>query len=147
MAWATKDEVRAFIRSLLAQRDEPQEHWDQAISTGIDTARTWITDAILMRGYSVAQLTAWDSLHSFHLDLSAFAALTRGGILAPGFPVDRIDRLDRRSELSKTVILAGGEVVIPSGPFGVARTRPHSEDQDLVRLDPNDPRIGKVTVL
>ncbi len=77
-----------------------------------------ITRILMTRGYSGAQILAWDDRGRYNLDQAIFWSLMRAGALA-GYPDNFAKTFDRRKELELLpAIMIGGEPVKP-GPSAI----------------------------
>lgn len=101
MPFLTDAELLANLADLL--RDDPAElsaSWSSVISAANAQAQADITAALGAMGYSPAQVQIWDRLRVYNRSIGLWYALTDGSILID-FDPDKIDRLDRRKELSR----------------------------------------------
>lgn len=74
-----------------------------------------IRNALLKRGFSIAQVDAWDDGAEYQLDLGTFWALTKGGC-TKDYDAKFIASLDRRKELPTVYVTRGGVPVVPATP-------------------------------
>lgn len=123
--------------------DAPQ--WRTYLQTGQQWAYNEIVTALATRGYSKAQIDAWDRGKEFEQSIGAFWALDLGGLL--GNVDDRLwTKLDRRAELATVDVLIGGGLVTPGGSDqGAVGHGKLSAADDLFSLDPRDRRRGVPT--
>lgn len=83
-------------------------HWDGIIKAAHVSAYNQIVSRLLARGFTLAQVTAWDDGPEYEKDLSVFRALNDGGSLG-AFSDTAIKVMDRRAELDKmgSLIIVG----------------------------------------
>lgn len=92
--------------------------WDGIISDANAAAVNSIRGALLGRGYSPAQIEAWDRVQEFQTDLAIFWALVNGGV-TKDYDDRLIAKLDRRAELATVDLTINGALVQPGGGAGV----------------------------
>jgi hypothetical protein len=91
--------------------EEPNS-WDSIITDANDSATTYVLNALLARGYTIAQVQQWDALKPFVVDIAEFWALVKGGCTKAYDPTF-IQLLDRRQELLTVDIVINGLLVVP----------------------------------
>lgn len=96
--------------------------------------QTWAYNEILSalsgRGFTPAQIAAWDRGVEFELDLAIFRALSRGGALA-NLNADFIKSFDRRSELKEVIYTTTGAIQDPQGTAGLPNVGDNDTSEDI----------------
>lgn len=103
MPWLTTDQMRDAVADVLREAgggSSLPDAWSSVIDAATADAAADIRAALGSLGYSSSQIDRWDRLAVYHRSIALYRAFTDGGILID-FPQDRIDRLDRRKELSR----------------------------------------------
>lgn len=115
MPFITADQLKAKLASLLHVPEAKLTggQWDQIIADSAASAKNEILARLYARGYSLAQITAWDRVEEFQTDIGLFWCLTKGANLLANFPTE-LDKLDRREELSGADIVVAGVIVTPA---------------------------------
>jgi hypothetical protein len=146
------DYVKDHLQKSAAERLRP--HWDSMIRQGQKAGYNEIVSAFAARGYSKAQIDQWDRGDEFQLDIGAWWALKRLGVVqADMLGQANLNALDRRKELwgSKkdeipaVVLTIDGVAVTPEGTFGQPNFGPMDTSEDLFVMDTEDSRIGEAT--
>lgn len=109
-------------------------YWDRLAVEAHTTAYKDIRGALLARGFSAAQIDAWDRGQEFERDLGLYWALVRGAGLHQ-YQREFVDALDRREELKAVhVETIAGAPQDPSGsPAKISSGR----------FDTTDPTTGE----
>ena len=119
--WITAGEVTARVADHLSQEpDCLAAKWASLVDDALGSATAEITGAMEARGFSPAQVDAWDRRREYSVALAKFWALTAGGGLA-NYSDTFIAKLDRRKELAGVPFTIGGKLVQP-GPETVVAT-------------------------
>lgn len=79
-------------------------YWDDLIRQCHQSAYWDVRGALLQRGFTAAQVDAWDRGAEFERDLTIYWCLVRGGTLVPALSAEALDRLDRRAELAAVLV-------------------------------------------
>ena len=156
--WIDAQTLGDFVKDNLSRApgNELRQHWDSIISAAIDFGYGEIVSAFGQRGYTPAQVAAWDRGLEFHRDIAAWYALQRMKVLSPdSYNGDTLKTLDRRLDLrgdkSKdwpaVVLTIGGVPQNPGGTWGQPSTGPLDTSQDMFVPDTDDSRIGTPTRL
>ncbi len=105
-----------------------------------------LVNAFLMRGFSVAQINAWDAAYAGPLekDMTLFLALSLAWVRAQVSP-EFLKQFDRREDIKNMPVITAGLFVKPEGPVGIPQAGPPFTADDLFVADPDDPRRGVVT--
>jgi hypothetical protein len=122
--------------------------WSAAVSLPHLQAYNHIVARLAARGYTPAQIAAWDRGPEFERVLGVYWALVENGILSE-VGLKCIEKYERYfKDLESVTLTAGGGVVQdPLGMVGQAAVGPRNTSDDLIVLDPCDPRIGLPTTL
>jgi hypothetical protein len=155
VGWIDEADLASYVRDHLmkSQAESLRPFWDSIIRQGQKSAYNEIVSAFAARGYTLAQITAWDRGEEFQLDIGAWWALKRLGVMhSDALGQANLDALDRRPELHgkepdiKPVVLTiSGVVQEPLGTFGQPSFGPMDTTDDLFVMDTEDSRIGEVT--
>lgn len=105
--------------------------WDTIIPAANNDAYRDIQAALLGRGFSQAQVDAWDRGAAFQTDLASFWSFSRAGVLSPLDAV-ALRNLDRRKELLTAVVTVDGVVVNPGTSAGQASYGGFDYTNDLI---------------
>ncbi len=81
--------------------------WNEIVSSTHSTAYREILGKLLARGFSQAQVDAWDDLATYERELSMFLALSEAGTEA-SYEADTLRTLDRRRDLLTVELFIGG---------------------------------------
>lgn len=118
--WVTTQELYdALGRMMHTEVQDLLPLWERIVEAAAETAAGDILQALLARGYTAAQVEAWDFRKVYNRDIALFWALTHGGGLSPQHSDRDINKLDRRKELATVLLLIGGVPVAPGGTEGV----------------------------
>lgn len=115
---AAMDEIAALLKAagkddLLA--DAP--YWETIVSRCNLAAYQEVLGSLLQRGFTRAQVDAWDRRVEFQRDLMVYWALTDGGALE-SFSDLFVRAKDRRKDLLTVQVFAGGVYVNPLAGVG-----------------------------
>lgn len=121
MPFLTDDEVLGKIQARLINADAGEISmtggWPSIARDANQKAQNEIFGRLAGRGYTPAQIAAWDRAGEFNGDLALFWAFTEGGIGKQYDDYEAIDKLDRSKELAAVDVLIGGRLVLPgAGP-------------------------------
>lgn len=119
MAWPTDAEVQTAVVGVLTKgvSGDPglvlPSGLAGIVSDSNRAAQADLTRILALKGYSPAQIAAWDDRYAYGIDQATFWALMRSGGMA-NFEDKFAKMLDRREELqSAAAILIGGIPVAP----------------------------------
>jgi hypothetical protein len=118
--------------------------WASTVLTCHQWAYNEIVAALAARGFSAAQIAAFDRGKDVEIDLSIFRSLSAGGSLA-NYDDKFIRSFDRRGELKEMAVLNGGAWQYPTESQGTVGSGTMDTNSDLIVLDPDDPRLGRTT--
>ena len=145
----TDDSVLSSLANLLkvAVADLP-DYWSAVVTESHTAAVQELYGRLLRRGFTKAQIDAWDRAAEFERDLALYWSMTRGGAYS-GFNLETVRALDRRKELDYVQMFVAGKWVQPaegaSGPGTIGVGGPDSQDSIFEWPDPDDPRLGEST--
>jgi hypothetical protein len=154
VGWLDEGDLSDYVKDHLqkAKTEQLKPYWDSIIRQGVTSAYYEIVSAFALRGYTKAQTDQWDRGREFQLDIGAWWALKRLGVMhSDVLGQANLDALDRRPELRGTKeipavpLIVDGEILDPAGTYGQPNYGPLSTTDDLFVMDPYDPRIGEVT--
>lgn len=94
--------------------------WDRLCADCVEAGYADIKNRLLIKGFTIAQVDAWDDGYRYNLDQSLFWALTRGAAFGENSDRD-IAKLDHRKELESPFLVAiavGGVMVTPGAVAG-----------------------------
>ena len=118
MAFKTDQDIRNRLAGLLKQeQDQVPGYWDPIVSDSNAAGYNEIVTKLVARGYSKAQVDAWDRGAEFEIDIALFWCLVKGAGLH-GYDDKFINKLDRRAELDEVDVLIDGKLVDPAGVAG-----------------------------
>ena len=133
MPFLADADLKAAVASLLskAPADLPSL-WDGIITRANADAYGDIKRRLAVRGYTIAQIDAWDDGAEFQHSIGLFWTLSRAAGLHD-YNDKFVNRLDRRAELDEVVVLTGAEVVIPGNTttaetMGTGRIKTQPQD-------------------
>lgn len=112
--WSTEGDVKQLIADTLVKDvGEIPLRWSRlAHDANIDAAND-ITEILLGKGYTQAQIDSWDARQTYNRDIAAHLALVKGGA-CNDYNQTTIDKLDRRKMLRELVgLMINGTLVIP----------------------------------
>lgn len=142
----TADQITAVLAAQL-KVDTTQTPLDAFWSTLVAQAQTRAYNEIQMRllerGYTAAQISAWDRGAEFELDIAVWWCLTQGAGLSAA-DLKGVDRFDRREEL-RSVSVSNAGVLINPGALGRIGFGLQSDDQNVFRFrrrNAGDQRVG-----
>ncbi len=87
-------------------------YWESLVNEANRAAYQEVLGNLLQRGFTKAQVDAWDRRVEFQRDMMLYWSLTKGGALE-GFSDLFIRALDRRKELKEVQVFVSGAYVNP----------------------------------
>lgn len=114
--WITNDQLKQSVADIL-KKDVATlaAYWTSFIASANQDAANDITSILMGKGFTQAQINAWDNRVTYNNDIALYLALVKGGALAD-YDQTTIDKLDRRKMLTEAgAIMINGEIVSPGG--------------------------------
>lgn len=113
-------------------------YWTNILSQSHSWAYGIILQSLIAKGYTVAQIAAWDYGADWERNLTLWASLRRGAALQP--VDDRLlGTLDVRKDLSELQgLIIGGVYQYPAGDPGTVGIGDADNSQDIFVLSPSD---------
>lgn len=116
-AWLTDallgDAVAARLQTTRANQESASPHWTTIISEANNEAYYHIRSVLLDRGYSIANIDAWDRRVEFNKKLGVCIAFENGAA-GRDYPLEAVDRICKcREDLLTVAIVVSDEVVDP----------------------------------
>jgi len=110
----TDVQAREVVANALKKESSSLENWWFGIVTRANVSG-WqeVLGQLVKRGYTQAQVLAWDRGQEFQSDCMLYRALVTGGALE-GFSSEFIKAIDRRKELETVQVFINGDFVNPS---------------------------------
>ncbi len=123
-------------------------YWSFMIPRAENAAYWTVVNALMIRGYTKAQIDQWDRGKEFEQDIALWFLLSNHKAASPGeFDKGILGVLDRRGELATTLLTISGIYQDPAGTIGQTAHGAFDTSADLfVPDDPNDSRIGSPMV-
>lgn len=115
MPFVTAEQLQELVASDL-QKADPNDLGVSAdtFDRAVTSAQQEIRGRLLARGYTDAQVTAWDRLEEYHGIVSRVILWGLSRSIAAGYDPDtRKEMSDRRKELDTVGVFVGGELVNP----------------------------------
>lgn len=107
-------DMLAQIKATLAvDTIDPASAWPLIARRANAAAYSDIRTALFRRGYTLAQIDAWDDGATFQADQGLYWAIVRGG-LAKDYDTKYVMLMDRRAELKTAPVTIGGVLVAGS---------------------------------
>lgn len=128
--WITDAELRGAMAHSLKVTDAglaADAAWPDIITESNQSACDDITSILLGRGYTIGQIDLWDRRVEFNKDLGRYWSFVRGNC-ANTYSDVLINKLDRRKDLEKVVIMTDGILILPGG--GSAGEGPTDSPED-----------------
>jgi hypothetical protein len=113
--WVTLEALStALAADLHTPAAELPASWANVLPRALDRGYYQVRDALLARGYTAAQVDAWDRRAEFNLEQSLFWALTFGANLIDGFDPRAIEPRDGTKLLATLTVTANGVPLFPA---------------------------------
>ena len=132
----TDEQLTASLASMLKKpAAQIAPFWEEIVTASNESAFGSIRSHFLARGFTAAQIDAWDQGPEYQRDIGLFWCLVKGGGLH-GYDSTFIKMLDRRAELKQFDLETGG---IPQEQLGSPKLIAYGkieddEDNDIVNL-------------
>lgn len=125
-----KTAVAAQLKT--APEDLPS-YWDEIVAAAHTSGWQDVLEGLLRRGFTQAQVLAWDRCAEYERKMSTYHALVNGGALE-SFDLTGVRLLDVRKDLERVQVYAGGVYVTPAngtaGPGTVGNGGPSGGEAD-----------------
>jgi hypothetical protein len=132
--FVTAAQLKSRVADVLRQSQGAAQlisNWEGIVQDACRAAYGDIAAALAGRGFTQAQLAAWDQGYDFQMAIGLYYALETAAAAGkvPPDDADAIAKLDRRAELATVPVLNGGVLVEPgvdeagAGPIGFGPTR------------------------
>ncbi len=124
MAAVTAAQVHRSLADALNIADESAlpPRWDGIIDEAVTFSANEVSGVLESRGFSVANVAAWDRLFEVTRDLALWRTIVMGGIYN-SFDANVIKTLDRRAELHTILVAVNGIYLKPAlADAGMAAT-------------------------
>lgn len=137
MSYITKEDGQRAVASVLRLKgpDSLPAHYDKQIDDALEQAYQLIREVLIGRGYTAAQLDAWDARRVYSRQIFLCLMFENGTLpdeFASSFAIERACK--KKEELHTCNVIAGGQVVDPTGPGGGVGYGDDYDDDD----DPGD---------
>jgi hypothetical protein len=147
--------AKQFVQAALAKDDPLLGWWDPLIANANAKAYNDIVACMTERGFSVAQVNAWDNLASFQADQIVYWAIMMAAVKEPDqYNLQAVAMMDRRPELTgddkrgikPCSLTIGGVFQDPANVQGQAVVGAQDSGTSFfgVPEDPDDGRLGQV---
>lgn len=136
--------LKTFVAGVLKKPEDDLNnttYWNGTITIANQSATDEIKGRLAARGFTTAQIAAWDRVEEFNKWIGAYNALVAGGALE-SYDDRYVERFKRwLDELDTVAVLNNGTLQasqdIAEGPVNT--------EEDLFVMDDEDPRRGEVT--
>lgn len=132
MAAATAAQIKTRLADLLKVKEQAlADHWDGLCEQSATFSINEVRGRLYRRGFSAADVGAWDRLAEVTLDIGLWRAIMLGGVYS-GFDAGVIKAFDRREEMD-TILVYVSDLWVkpPEGSAGmVATAGPLADDPD-----------------
>ncbi len=103
-----------------------------------------VVGRLLRRGFTLAQITAWDQGIFYERMISLyFVLINTAGTM--GYDDRWVKQYDRRADLDTVLVSSANVVEDPAGTAGTVGVGTMDTRADLIVVDPDDRHIGRVT--
>jgi hypothetical protein len=135
----TKPELIRACQSVLglAPTEPPPAHWDEPIEAALRSSKQTVISALVARGFTLAQVEAWDRQREFHRDLAICHAFRDEGI-ARDYSATHLDKkCEKVAELAEVTVTEDGVPVVPDEETTgrVSHGTYDEDDDDIFTLD------------
>lgn len=116
MAWITQTQLTTAAKSVvgIAPGQSHPTHWNELLAGAIIQSRGAIRRALAARGFTAAQLEAWDDLYDFHRRLALCNFFREGGIAKAYDSLHLNEYCKALGELATVNVTVDGVLVDPS---------------------------------
>src|SRR5436189_228358 len=114
--WFTNDQLKTLVAKVLRKQvADLADYWDEFVADSNTDAVADINEILQGKGYTAAQIDAWDYRVTYNRDIALYHALVKGGALAD-YDQTTVDKLDRRKLLTESSgIMINNAMVLPGG--------------------------------
>lgn len=146
MAFLTDGQLETALAAALkvASVSDLDDYWDTIVPQANAAAYQEILGRLLRRGFTKAQVDAWDRGSEFQRDIGLYYALIKGGVYA-GYDPRTVQALDRRKELDSVLVFVSGVWKTPEESPGTCGSGSLSPSGIFNFPDPTDPNSGEYT--
>lgn len=138
MAWIDSTAMAKAVRSVLGMGPNEllAQHWTEPIDAAIETAKGKIRSALASRGFTLAQIEAWDDLASYHRRVAICTAFREGGIGKAYDSLHLGEYCKAVGELATVGVTINGVIIKPAGTAGTS---------SFGEYDDSDSRIAQMS--
>lgn len=117
--WITQTQLeQALADTLKVDIADLQDYWQRIAAQALIDSTAYLTQLLLQKGYTSAQIDSWDYIVSYSQDYAIYLSLVKGGGLAD-FDPEFIKQLNRAPQLKDiTSISIGGVMQTPAASDG-----------------------------
>jgi hypothetical protein len=114
--WYTSDQLMGDVSRILKKKvADIADYWQPLCVEAVESAYRDLSEILLGKSYTIAQLDAWDNRRSYSRQQSLFWLFTET-VLGLDMSDKEINKLDHRKQLMEsTTIMIGGVPVAPAG--------------------------------
>lgn len=113
--YITNDQLQASVLAVLhTDPSNPSlgSEWSTIIANANLSGCNDVREALLGKGFTIAQIEAWDQLGVYCLDQGTYWALLRAGVSNEQISEAKLKSFDRREELDKKGFLTAGSTIL-----------------------------------
>lgn len=112
--WVTADNLKQEVADILKKDvSDLAAYWDRHVTRTRNDGYNDLVSRLAGKGYTPAQMDAWDDRERFNRDQALFWLYVKGAGLG-AYDDKEINKLDHRKELeTATTIMIGGKAVAP----------------------------------
>lgn len=112
--WITNDALTQLVASTIKKAVvDLAPYWAEFVADSNTDAVADINSILQGKGFTPAQIDAWDNRVTYNRDIALYLALVKGGAMAE-YDQTTIDKLDRRKMLTEAGgIMINGLIVLP----------------------------------
>ncbi len=120
MAYVTDTDVQTTLAAMLKRADlnSIEGYWTALITQCNAAGYNEVRGALLNRGFTLAQIDAWDRREEFNRDLALWWVGVKGEAYFSDAEKQMLAKLDRREELETVAVVASGALQSPDSTSG-----------------------------
>lgn len=120
MAYVTDDDVKETLAAMLkrAAVASTEDYWLGLVPQCNVAGYNEVRGALLNRGFTLAQIDAWDRREEFNRDLALWWVGVKGEAYFSDAEKQMLAKLDRRQELETVAVVADGALQSPDSTSG-----------------------------